>query len=754
MDKVAKYILKFRWVIIILVILTTAFLGYQIKNITINSDVISNLPDDDPDAVLLKEIAHEYGGNNIGMVILETENVFTTDVLENIVEITDTLSLIEGIYSVTSLSNILEIKSGEYGMEIGKLIDEYDIPDTQVELEDLKSRVLKKDLYRGNLISEDGTATVILFTVSEGADVTKVAKTVKKKVESLNIQDKIYYAGSPMLVTSISDLINSDLIRLIPISFFVIALILFLSFRSVRGVILPMTTAAIAIIWTIGIMALTGFQMSMISNNIPIILLAVGSAYTIHVVNRVNLERATDTHNTITKALVYIFIPVMLASLTTMVGFISFIFGSYLTMIREFGIFTAIGTFFSALLALTFVPALIYVLPPNKKAIERQRRRNKKSFLTDYVLAPLKRLLYIHPKYTLTTWIMLILISIGGIFMITRSVNIRDYFRKGNPTRIAEDIMVSKFGGSKPIFVLFKGDMQDPEVLNLMLQTEEYMKKSPDILSTQSVVDIIADMTEALGEERGIPDEREKIEQLWFLLDGQEYLQRFVNSDLSEGIILSKFTSPDNKSKKEFARYMRDYIDANSSDVATIRITGMPFVDVTMDKSLVRSQFASLTIAIIAVIIIVGLILRSFINGLYATIPIVASIIILFGFMGYVGISLNIGTVLVASVALGIGIDYSIHVMSHFSHTYKKGQDIYRALRDTMMISGKAIIINVISVSMGFLVLVFSEMVPLEYFGLLIAISMIFSGLGALTLLPVILILVKRKGKFIKTHNG
>ena len=171
----------------------------------------------------------------------------------------------------------------------------------------------------------------------------------------------------------------------------------------------------------------------------------------------------------------------------------------------------------------------------------------------------------------------------------------------------------------------------------------------------------------------------------------------------------------------------------------------MPYVDITMDISLIRSQISSITIAIIVMVLVVGLILRSFASGIYAALPIIATIIILFGIMGFTGIPLNMATVLVASVALGIGIDYSIHVISHFNHSIKKGNNLNRALNDTILISGKAIVINVASVSAGFLVLLFSEMVQLQYFGLLIAISMIGSSLGALTLLPVILILVNRK---------
>lgn len=361
-----------------------------------------------------------------------------------------------------------------------------------------------------------------------------------------------------------------------------------------------------------------------------------------------------------------------------------------------------------------------------------------------------------HPKYILTTWGALILISIIGIFMIKRSVDIQEYFKKDNPARTAENIMINKFGGSKPIFVVFQGDILNPDVLNTIVATSDHMKQSPDVQTTQSIANLIMEINLAIGEGiRRIPNEQDMVEQLWsFSLDGNDIVKTYVNEDLDEAIIISKFISPDNKAKKDFTKYMNDFILKHSTEDCKIEITGMPFVDVTMDTSLIRSQFGSLSIAIIMVIIFVGLILRSLKTGIFATIPIIAAIIILFGVMGFSGIPLNIATVLVASVALGIGIDYSIHVISNVKHLMKTHDDISHALEETILISGKAIVINVISVSAGFMVLLFSEMVPLQYFGFLVALSMIGSGVGSLTLLPVILILDNRRMNRINSRKS
>ncbi len=752
MNKLAKFILRFRWLIVSVVLAFTVLTGYQITKMQINSDVISSLPDDDPDAALLKKIAIEFGSNKMGMVILETEDLFRTETLEHVVQITEAIEAIDGIISVNSLTNIIDIN--EAG--IGSLVDIYDLPDTEEELEALREKVFAKEMYRGSIVSEDATATLIVFSLSEDANVEEVAKSVIEQTEAMNLPETLYYAGSPMMITSITKLISSDLTLLLPIAFLLIALILALFFKTIRGVLLPLLTVGIAIVWTLGIMALLNYQMSMISNNIPIILLAVGSAYTIHVLNRINEMKDTDRRKALLKALIYIFIPVLLAAITTAIGFMSFIFGAYLEMIRDFGIFTSLGTFFAAFLSLFFTPALIAGFSIyNKKAVSGKQKLEM-PLLTIYFLAPLKKLLIKHPKYILTSWTILILISIMGVFLIKRSVDIQEYFKKDNPARTAENIMINKFGGSKPIFVVFRGDIQSPEVLNTMVETAEYMKQSPDVMTTQSITNLVKEINYALGEGiRRIPPEKDMIEQLWaFSLDGNDIVKTYVNENLDEAIIISKFISPDNKAKIEFARYMKTFISEHSTDECEIEITGMPFVDVTMDKSLIRSQFVSLSIAIIMVIIFVGLFLRSLKTGIFATIPIIAAIIILFGVMGFSGIPLNIATVLVASVALGIGIDYSIHVISNVKHLMKThDDDISHALEETILVSGKAIVINVISVSAGFLVLLFSEMVPLQYFGFLVALSMIGSGVGSLTLLPVILILDNRRMKRIKSRK-
>ncbi len=415
MNKLVEYIIKYRWYTVASVFLLTLFFGFQITKLHINADIMSSLPDDDPTAKLYKDIGTEFGGNDMGMIVLETDDVYNTEVLERIRTITDSVRYTRGVSTVTSLTNILDIKSSEWGIEIGKLVDEYDLPTTPQQLDSLKTYVYSKEMYKGAVVSDDGTATAIMFTLLPDADNQKVAREIKSKIENLHVPEKLYFGGLPMMMNDINDLIVSDIVWLIPIVFLVIAIILFLSFKSVRGIVLPLLTAGISVVWTLGLMSVTGYELTIISNIIPVVLLAVGSAYTIHVLNSINHIYLQDRKQALMQAMVYITIPVLLAAVTTSIGFVSFVFGAYLTMIKDFGIFTAIGTLISLALSIFFVPAVISSLSlyNKKNTIEDGE---KKTVLTHKILLPISQLLFRHPKYTLSAWLVLLLVFVVGIF--------------------------------------------------------------------------------------------------------------------------------------------------------------------------------------------------------------------------------------------------------------------------------------------------------------------------------------------------
>ncbi len=153
MERVSKIIIRLRWVVIIIVTGLTILSGFYSKNIRINSDIISSLSDDDSVALMYKNIGKEFGGNDMGIIVLETSDVFTKEELQHVKQITDTLLITKGVATVTSLTNIIDIRGDDWGIEIGKLVDEYDLPDTKQELDSLRQRVFSKEMYKGAIVS-------------------------------------------------------------------------------------------------------------------------------------------------------------------------------------------------------------------------------------------------------------------------------------------------------------------------------------------------------------------------------------------------------------------------------------------------------------------------------------------------------------------------------------------------------------------------------------------------------------------------
>lgn len=752
MEKLAEMIIRLRYAILVLVGAITIFLGIFIKDIQVNPDVIGYHPAGDEAAALFMEIGRQYGGNDLLIVGIESQDVFTYEMLNLVRKVTDSVRSVSGISSVTSLTNVLHISSSEYGIEIGRLVDEFNIPSDTAQLNRLRAYALSEPMYSGTLVSEDATATLVVARVKDGTEQMVIVDQVKQKLSGLTFDGTFYFGGMPVILRELSSVIIGDLLFIAPIAFLLICLALFWGFRNIRGVVLPMLTVSVAIIWTMGLMSLLGYELTLLTNIIPVILLAVGSAYSIHVINRVYREFQQEPEGALKRALSYIIIPVTLASITTIFGFVSFIAGSYLTMIIEFGIFTSLGILFSLILALTFVPAMLS-FAGNKlgRDINKPERSGHVEKLTQIIGSWVQN----HPKKILAVWFVLVVVGIWGTTKIERRVDLVDYFRQENIVKKSEYLLREKFTGSMPLFVKISGDIQSPEALRLMQKTQNFMARFDYIPHSQSVADLIIQMNDAMGEGEIIPDDRAKIEQLWFLLDGQEIMEQLVNFELTEGLVVGHVASTDLEVLREIEVNFAEFAAQNSNDQFQVEVTGIPIFFKRLDQSIIDSQIFSLSIASFLIIVVISLLMRSLAKGILGIIPILVTLIVLFGTMGITGVPLDIATVLCGSITIGIGVDYAIHFMTQLGISNRKHNHMQKSIIETINISGRAILINMIAVSLGFAVLLFSNLVPMQRFGFLIALTMISTSLATLTLLPLLLSISAKKIKnpFQSTKN-
>ncbi|MDD5066637.1 MAG: efflux RND transporter permease subunit, partial [bacterium] len=323
-------------------------------------------------------------------------------------------------------------------------------------------------------------------------------------------------------------------------------------------------------------------------------------------------------------------------------------------------------------------------------------------------------------------------------------VDIQGYFQPGSSIRVADEIINRNFGGSMMLQMLVKGDIQDPAVLEQMKEMQEFLKKQSDIHNPQSVLDLIIEMNDVIGEGRRVPDSREKVANLWFFLEGQEVMSQLVNEDKNEAVIQCMVSRIDTASQlKKMLDAVRDHIRERNNDKISYSLTGYPSIYEHLDNSIIRSQVRSLIICVILVFICLVLLLRSFTGGLIGLVPITFTLLLIFGCMGYFHIPLDVATVLVGSIAIGIGIDYPIHFISRFRQEFHKSKSAADALDITLRTTGKAITINVLTVMLGFLVLLFGNLVPIQNFSILLAITMLGSGISTMVLLPALIIVTK-----------
>ena len=756
MKKIAELVIKYRIGIIIGTILMTIVMGYSLKNLTINPDIVSYFPKDDPVVKLFNYIGEEYGGNQIAIVAIEADEIFQKDIIRNIQEITSDIQMLDGVSYVTSLTNVLNMKDDEFGgIEIGKLIDEYELPESLEELQAIKEYTLSKDMYKGRLISEDSKTSLIVCRLDAEADKIKTAHQIKEIISKKDLTAKVLYGGIPFQLIDLSDIMLNDINVIIPIIFILIMFALYFSFRSFRGVILPLVSVAFSTIWTLGVMSILNIPLTVISNIIPVILMAVGSAYSIHIINKFN-ESVVSNENRIEqskKALGEISVPVLLASVTTIVGFAAFVFGAYLEMIRDFGLFSGLGIFFAFVVSITFVPAVLSFLPVLKSSSKKETNKKKGVilFMDKIGIFVLK-----NEKIIIIGGILFFVISILGIPKIQRSVDMLDYFKKGTNIRLTEKMMEHKFGGSIPIQILVKGDIQDPVVLSEMKKFEDFLEKQGDVKNPQSIADLIEEMNDVMGDGKEIPDSREKITNLWFLLEGEDVMSQLVNSDYTEAVIQATIVSVDSKRIKQLVNDIKTYLNGMNESGFTFTQTGMHIIYHKLDDSITKSQMQSLIIALVLIFLIMMFQMHSVSGGLMGLIPIFFTLASIFGVMGYFKIPLDIATVLVGSISIGIGIDYSIHFINRFKKEFLQNHNELEALSKTLETTGRAIVINVITVMLGFLVLIFANLIPLQRFGILVAITMIGSGIGAITLLPDVLLITKAKfvGDWSELKNG
>ncbi|HKL66666.1 MAG TPA: outer membrane lipoprotein-sorting protein, partial [Bacteroidales bacterium] len=421
---------------------------------------------------------------------------------------------------------------------------------------------------------------------------------------------------------------------------------------------------------------------------------------------------------------------------------------------RHVGVLTSAGIALAVLLTLFLLPAWLSLLPKSKPLVGGDRISGS---LLDRILRRLAHAVTARPRRVIVISALLTVLFAAGILLIRVDGNQENFFPAKHPVKQASMVINKNFGGSQSVSVMIEGDIKDPELLRKMDEWTTDLKTMEGVGDSYSIATVLKEMTSALydeGEEGydRIPDSRQAVAQILEIYNfsgDPEDFDRLVDFDYSKAHLMVRFEDPETHIVRGVLNEIEHLAEKDNIDIVT---GGYAYIMLQFSDLIVKGQVNSLVFAILIVLVLLSVIFRSLKGGLISTIPILASVIFLLGFMGISGITLNPATALLSSIMIGVGVDYTIHFL--WRYKTELGNTGHRhAIIKTLTTTGRGIVYNAMSVMVGFSVLVFSGFSSIRFFGYLVLISIGICLISALFVIPSILLVFKPKFVEHKSKN-
>ncbi len=753
MQKLFAKSIKYSWAIIIGVLLVSVFFFFKMKeNTRMETNLDKYMPQNHP-AFVYSNKAEKWFDIKDGIIIaIENKNgIYNPKTLQIIKDLSKKLMKMHEIdkNDVTSLYTADNIVGSEGGMDVRRFYKR--VPKSEKKLEALKNSVRHNAMVYGMLVDSTETVAVVVARIGDNVfsqDFYKRILTLSHKYEDKD--NKIYVAGRPIVEGTLALLGPADMKLMVPIVLVVIFLVLFLTLRSIKSTIATLLVVFFSTLWTFGLMATVNIPIYAVSTMIPVMLIAIGVAYGIHLYHHLSLYIAenpdADKDAAIIDMLMQMWRPVSMAAVTTAVGFISLL-TSQVYPIKYFGLFTAFGVTMAMFLSLFFIPAFIHLtgLPKVKRKINTEANSGKDELAFKFTDSILR-----HSTFTIIATAAIVALSLYGMTKVWINSSFLDKFEKNSQIVQTDAFINAHFGGTSTINVILDGKEKDtfkkPEVLKLVNKMQyDVVKNVPVVGNAFSLVDFLDQINMVMHADSAkyfkIPDKQNLIAQYLLLYEmsgNPENLTKVVDYNYQKLNVTFQLKSDDSKATKSALSAIEKYKKDFEKLGIKINYAGSGYKALVFTDLILEGQIMSLVMSVFIVFILLLLMFRNFKVSVIGTIPILITAVISFGIMGWLDIPLNSTTALLSSIAVGIGIDYAIHFIERYRINSKLG-DKLSASKLTMSESGKAILFNAIVVIAGFLVLLFSVFPPNRELGFLVSVNMFTSFLGTLTIMFLLL---------------
>lgn len=737
------------WAVIALIAVISALALTQIPSVRVDASAEGMMIQNDPDQDFYADTLKKFGTDNITVVYVEDNNLFSPEKLKALDDLAFAMEELSGVDKVESLFTVTDFKGEGGSLSTAPLVDA--LPETQKEADAIKAAALRNPVLVNNIISRDGRVTALNLFVNGDPDDpdynTKFSNAVDAKVAEMEGKfDRVFQLGNSYTKKLISGSIMGDQIRLVPFSLTVLFGTLIITMRSKSAAFLPAITAGTSVLWTLGYMGLFNIPLNILTAIVPSLIIVIGSTEDMHMLAeyREGLE-----HEGFKKAALHYMAnkcgtAVMLTALTTFLGFLSIVLNQ-IVILKQFGMVAAFGLFVNPLITVMVAPVYLHFFGANKPAPHTEKKSPvEKMFigLADFII----HMIHGHK------WRIFSVIFGSALIISLFTINVKvdndllGFFKKTSDIRSRSQLLHEKLCGAQPFYIRISakepGAFKNPENLAAVLAVQQFMDESKHFDKTTSLADYIAmihcEMNNSDDTFRKIPEESALIPQYLLFLQRSE-IERFVTPDFSEVNILVRHNISSSFALKAALKELRAFISQTLPPGVGFAFTGENILVNKAADSMATGQAQSLSLLLIIIFIIMSTLFLNFKAGFLALIPNIFPIMLFFGIMGIFGIALNTGTAMVAAIAIGIAVDDTIHMMTRYHSEMKRLQCQNKAMEICIRSEIQPAFSTSVALALGFLVVCFSSFVPVINFGALSAMVMIFAWIGDMFLTTILL---------------
>jgi len=681
----------------------------------LDTDFLSLFYEGNPRAAEYDRLNEKYQiGEAISILVEQDNSLLDEENLRAVYRLQEKIKELDGVYEVQGFIPSEISIGGHTVTDVGEFIDKHpDLLEDFIEDEYfLTEQFLSSDRNKGALIA-------VLEFDAEAGEVLESLKEIVQGEERLELS----IAGNEV----IKDTLWNYLIRIIfilpPCAAFLVGLVFFLILRSRKFTIMAVIPAGLAVLWTFGTIFWSGEKLNLVTVISPIFVLVMGSAYGLHYVSHFmdNMPSYSDRRQLTVDTMQMVGTPIFLATITTMAGFASLTWTEVLAM-RQMGIFVSLGIGYAGFIALFFLPAVMsrMKLPPKLP-------KTQESHLTNLVLKASR-----HRALIVLSFLAIVVVSAFYIPRLDVVSNQLMFFKGDSEVRQTFDKVEKYFGGALYLTGEIVADrgintLRDYNFAEDILDMEREMERLPGVKSTLTIFDMIAGINEMATGRHEYPESPRIIQRFLTQIDDED-LATWVSDDGLRMMIRTE----------ELASVDMERIEAFVAEHPDIRlITGMPVLFEEMNRLVVRSQFQSLGLALILVFIMLLVTIRRLRAALIALMPIVITITAIMGMLVITKFYLNILTANLSAISVGVGVDYSIHLISGIYYFRKQGLGRRESVNSALSSVSRPVLANALGLAIGLSVFFFSPLRIHMQVASVMWVAMVVSSLAALLLIPI-----------------